>query len=97
MALETTLISRAWVVIAIPLVLLKFDGSEELVFVCKDFLVPCTEITHHFVVQRLHVAMEIRPPQAGNVTIAIRAVVLQQQSRVVKYASILEVHAQIVV
>jgi len=45
MALETTLISRAWVVIAIPLVLLKFDGSEELVFVCKDFLVPCTEIT----------------------------------------------------
>lgn len=44
-AFETALIYCSWVVVAELFVLSKLGVSEEFMFVGKDFLVACTEIT----------------------------------------------------
>lgn len=45
MSLKTTLIDRAWVIIAEFLVLSELGKGEELVLVGKYFLVSCTQVT----------------------------------------------------
>lgn len=45
MTLEPALVYCAWVVVARSLVLFQFGGGKELVLVCEDLLIPCTEIT----------------------------------------------------
>jgi hypothetical protein len=42
MSLEAALIDRTWVVITITLMLSQFWPGEELMLVCKNFLVTCT-------------------------------------------------------
>jgi hypothetical protein len=54
-------------------------------------------IPHCFVVRCLNMAMQIRPPQTGNVALAVGAVVLQQQPRIVEDACILKMYAEVVV
>lgn len=52
---------------------------------------------HDLAMGCLYMAMQIWPPQASNVTVNLRAIVLQQQPCVIEDTGILEVYAEVVV
>lgn len=84
MTFEPCLIYGSWIVVSKSLVFLQLSLGEQLVLVCEDFLVACTEITHGLLVDRFDVTMKVRPPKTGDVTFVVWAVVSQKQQRVLE-------------
>jgi hypothetical protein len=75
MALETSLIGCAGLVVAATHMLLKLAIGKELVLVRENLLVTGTEIAHSFLVHRFDMAMEVRPAKPRKVAISIGTVV----------------------
>lgn len=61
MAPKTTLVNGPWVVISKLLMPPEFSEREKFVLVGKDLLVAGAEVTHHFAMALLHMAMQVRP------------------------------------
>jgi len=57
MTSESTLVDCSWVVVAELLVLPQLVLCKELMFMCEDFLVPGTQITHDLLVNASHMSM----------------------------------------
>lgn len=58
---KAALIYRSWIVISFLHVPFQFLIREQLMLVCKDFLVPRAEITHFLVMYTPDVAMQVGP------------------------------------
>lgn len=82
MSLKTGLIDRSGHVVAFLHMFRQLLVGEQIVLVRKHFLVASTEITHLLVVDRSHVAMEIRPVQSGKVARVVRAVISEQKNSI---------------
>jgi len=72
---ETTLISCAWIIIAELLMFAQFLYREELMLMSEDLFVPRTHITHHLMMQTLHMAMKVRPSIASDITILVWTII----------------------
>ena len=85
MAPETRLIRRTWFVISMAHVLRELLIRKHVMLVCKDFLVPSTEVAHLLVVGGTDMAMEVWPPETGEVAFGIGTVVSKQKNGVAYY------------
>jgi len=95
--LESTLIHGSRVVVPFPHVLRQLGISVEFMLMREDFLVPRAQITNLLMMYTLNVSMQIRPAQAGNITVSIWAIVSQENQSVVSNAIILVSNANIVI
>ena len=77
MPLEACLIHVTRPIVAVSHVFLQLLVGEEIMFVCKDFLVPRAEIAHLFMVDGAHMTVEVGPTEAGKVARRLWAVVAQ--------------------
>lgn len=75
MALESSLVHCTRAVVSVAHVFLKLLLSEELVLMCKHFLVAGAKVTHLLVMGAAHMAVEIRPAQTGKVAFIVGAII----------------------
>jgi hypothetical protein len=62
----------------------QFLWSEQLVLMCEYFLVSRAKIAHDLLMHCAHVAMKVRPSQAGSITARIRAVVPEKNDSILE-------------
>lgn len=77
-ALEAGLVGGAGQVVAHLHVLLELLVGEQLVLVGEDLLVPGAQVAHLLVVDGAHVAVQVGPPEPGEIAGVVGAVVAQQ-------------------
>jgi hypothetical protein len=94
---ETTLVNCAWVIITELLVIAQFLGIEQLMLVGEHLLVPCAQITHDLMMHTLHMAMEVWPSPASDITVLVRTVVAEQKNSIIVDLFVLVFDTQYVV
>lgn len=77
MALESTLINSAGIVIAELFMPSQLLWSEQLVFMRENLLIPCAQIAHDLVMDALDMPMQVGPSPTGHVAVVGRAIVPQ--------------------
>lgn len=77
--LETALIHSSRIIVAILLVIAKLCHCKELMLMCENFLISCTQITHNSAMHNLDMSVKVRPSPGGNITTTVGAIKPKQQ------------------
>lgn len=78
-SLETGLVHGTRLVVTFAHVLAEFLIREHLMLVCENLFVPGAEVAHLLVMHGADVAMQVWPTEAGEVAVAIGAVISQEE------------------
>jgi hypothetical protein len=97
MTFETALVYCSRVIISFPHMFSQLLVREQLMLVSEDLLMPGAQITNLLVMHGSHMPVEVRPPQARHIAVAIRAVVAEKQHRILHYLVTLVPDAIIVI